>query len=82
MKKDDEQADGTGGIAAVVLCSLGLIAIIFIPARQGASPGSKFYLAGLALMGIGWGAAQIQAARRQAKRDAKKKKAEHDKDDV
>jgi hypothetical protein len=66
----DGEPDGMGGIAAVILCSILLVVIIVVPARKGASPGGKFYLAGLALLGIGWGVRQIQAAKAQDKKDA------------
>jgi hypothetical protein len=68
----DGEPDGMGGVAAVILCSILLVVIIVVPARKGASPGGKFYLAGLALLGIGWGVRQIQAAKAQGKTDAAK----------
>jgi hypothetical protein len=66
----DGEPDGMGGIAAVILCSALLIIFILIPSREGASPGGKFYLAGMALLGIGWGVRQIQAAKAQDRQDA------------
>ncbi len=65
----DGEPDGMGGIAAVVLCSILLVVLILVPWRKGASPGGKFYLAGLALIGVSWGVRQIRAARAQDKRD-------------
>ncbi len=69
-KEEEEQPDGMGGIVAVVLCMAFLAFLIIVPAREGASPGGKFVLAGLAVSGIGWGLRQIRLARAQDKRDA------------
>lgn len=77
----DGEPDGMGGIAAVILCSALLVLLLLVSPREGASPSSKFYLAGLALMGIGWGVRQIRAAKAQDKREAdaaKKKDTEKD----
>ena len=62
----DGEPDGMGGIAAVILCSVFLVVLLLVPSR----PGGKFYMAGLALMGIGWGVRQIRAAKAQDKQDA------------
>ena len=72
----DGEPDGMGGIAAVILCSILLIVVILVPSQKGASPGGKFYLAGMALMGLGWGVRQIRAAKAEDKKnaDAAKKK--------
>lgn len=66
----DGQPDGMGGIAAIVLGALLLAFVILVPSRAGASPSGKFYLAAMALMGIGWGVRQIKAAKAQDKKDA------------
>ena len=55
--------DGTWGWIVVVGCSLLLLAALFVPSREGASPSSRYSLAGIALAGIGWGVQQIQASR-------------------
>jgi|SRR5581483_2470965 len=67
--KAQEQPDGMGGIVAVVLCTAFLAFLIIVPDRKGTSPGGKFYLAALALWGIGWGLRQIRAARALDKRE-------------
>ena len=56
--------DGTWGTIVVVACSLLLLFVIFVPARQGASGSGKFYLAGFALIGMSWGIRLIQASRK------------------
>ncbi len=42
MKKDDQQPDGMGSIAVVILCAALLAIVIFVPSRKGASPGGSF----------------------------------------
>ena len=56
-----------GGIAIVFWATIFLAFIILVPFREGASPRGKFYLAGMALTGIGWGTWQIHMARRKRK---------------
>jgi hypothetical protein len=68
--KEEEQPDGMGGIAAVILCVALLAFLIIVPAREGASSGGKFYLVAVGLSGLGWGLRQIRLARAQDKRDA------------
>jgi hypothetical protein len=68
--KEEERPDGMGGIAAVILCVALLAFVIIVPDREGASPGGKLCLAGIAVSGIGWGLRQIRLARAQDKRDA------------
>jgi hypothetical protein len=55
--------DGAWGWIVVVACSLLLLLVIFVPARQGASGSGKFYLGAIALFWLGWGIQQIRAAR-------------------
>ncbi len=76
----DGESDGMGGIVAAILCSVILVVLILVPSRKGASPGGKFYLAALALMGIGWGVRQIHAAKAQEKKDADAAKQNREKD--
>jgi hypothetical protein len=76
--KEREQPDGMGGIAAVILCTALLALVIIVPARKGASPGSKFFLAGLSVSGIGWGLRQIRVARALDKRAAEAAKGKDD----
>jgi len=68
--KPEKQPDGMGGIVAVVLCTAFLVFLIIVPDRKGTSHGGKFYLAALALWGIGWGLRQLRAARVLNKREA------------
>jgi hypothetical protein len=64
MKRIDPDPTALLGRAVIVL-AIGLLGlVIFVPAAQGASPGAKFYLAGFALMGLGWGIKQVRAAKR------------------
>ena len=60
--------DGTWGIIVVVICTAILSFLFFVPARVGASPSSKFYLAGFALIWMSSGIRQIRAARAWKKR--------------
>ena len=55
--------DGTWGVIVVVACSLLLLFVIVMPAREGASASGKLYPAGFALIGMSWGIRQIQASR-------------------
>lgn len=54
--------DGTWGMIVVVAASLFLLFLLLVPVRQGAG-GSKLYLAGFALVGLGRGIEQIRASR-------------------
>jgi hypothetical protein len=60
--------DGTWGVIVVVLCTAMLAFLFFVPARAGASPSSKFYLAGFALIWMSSGIRQIRAAQAWKKR--------------
>jgi hypothetical protein len=82
MKKElneEEQPDGMGGIAAVILCTGLLAFLIIVPARKDASPGAKLCVVGLAVSGIGWGVRRIRIAKAQDKRDAEAAKEKNDK---
>jgi hypothetical protein len=69
MKKEQKPPDGMGGMVAVILCVVFLAFLIIVPVRKGAAPGTKFYLAGLAVSGMGRGLRQIHLARAQDRRD-------------
>ena len=55
--------DGTWGFIVVFACTLLLLFVFFVPSREETSGSGKFYLAGLALVWMGWGVQQIRAAR-------------------
>jgi hypothetical protein len=55
--------DGTWGTLVVVACSLVVLFVVFVPAREGASGSAKFSVAGFALIWMGWGIQQIRASR-------------------
>jgi hypothetical protein len=55
--------DGTWGVIVVVICTVGLALLFVIPTRDGGSPSSKFYLAGLTLLWMASGAKKIAEAR-------------------
>jgi hypothetical protein len=65
--------DGTWGVIVVVTCSAILAFLFFVPMRAGASPSSKFYLAGLALIWMSSGVRLIVAARSWKKRQRRNK---------
>jgi hypothetical protein len=50
------------------------VAVIVIPAREGASPGGKFFLVGLALAGVGKGMQMVASAKRRLEKAARKAK--------
>jgi hypothetical protein len=60
--------DATWGTIVVVLALAGLALIVFVPAREGASPSAKFYLAGFAVLFLAYGVRLIVAARAWKKR--------------
>jgi hypothetical protein len=51
------------------------IAVIVIPGREGASPGGKFFLVGLALAGLGKGMQMVASAKQRLKKAEGKAKA-------
>ena len=60
--------DGTWGIMVVVICVAILAFLFFVPSRAGASPSSKYYLAGFTLLWMSFGVRRIAAARAWKKR--------------
>jgi hypothetical protein len=75
MKKPRREPDPVLGlgVGAVFLSSLIFGLVLFLPAREGASPGGKFSLAATACVLMAWGIKQIQVARRRKKRRAHQK---------
>lgn len=63
--------DGTWGLLTVIMCGALLAFAIFVPARDGASPGSKWFLVAIILPWLGRGIAQIKAARAWKRNRAK-----------
>jgi hypothetical protein len=66
-KIEPGQPDVVMGTISAVLSVTALGLLFFIPAREGAPPSGKIYLAGMAFAGLSWGLAQLGRARRQKK---------------
>ena len=73
MRNEDEQLKMLGGIAVLVLSIIFLSVAIFVPAREGASPGSNFGLAACGFVLLSWGIKRIKSVKKNKK---------HDEDDV
>jgi hypothetical protein len=68
-KEGDQLApDATWGTIVVVLALAALAFIVFIPAREGASPSGKLYLTALDLLFLSYGVRHILGARARKKR--------------
>jgi hypothetical protein len=67
---DAMEPDSTIGIFVVILCAAILAAVLIIPSREGASPGGKLSLVGIALVWLGWGIRQILRAKHAKEKDA------------
>ena len=65
--------DGSWGVIVVLICTVGLVLLLVIPTRDGGSPSSKFYLAGIALLWMASGVRKIAAARAWRKRQKHEK---------
>lgn len=64
----EEQGEGPNpleGVIAIVASAILLAIVVFVPPRQGAAPGNKYYLMGLALILLGWGIRRIKLAKRK-----------------
>jgi NhaP-type Na+/H+ or K+/H+ antiporter len=61
------------GVGAVFLSALVFALVLFVPAREGASPRGKFSLAAAACILMAWGIKKIQASRQRQKRHADQK---------
>ena len=65
--------DGTWGFIIVIICCAVLAFALFVPAREGASPSSKWFVVAIALTWMGRGIALISAARDWKKRSSAQK---------
>jgi hypothetical protein len=63
MKKDRRQLNVMEGVAAIVASIVFLVLDILLPAREGASPGGKFLVAGFALVLLSWGVRRVKSAK-------------------
>jgi hypothetical protein len=61
----DAKNDILTGKLITVGCLLGAILVVLVPAREGASPGGKLFLIGLALSGVGKGLSMVSRAKRR-----------------
>ena len=69
-KQSDQLApDATWGTIVVVLALAGLAFIVFVPVREGGSISSKFFLAALDFLFLGYGIRHILGARAREKRE-------------
>jgi hypothetical protein len=67
MKDEDKQMKKMEGIAVIVLSVIFLAVAIFVPARQGASPGSKFGLAASGCVLLSWGVRRVKSVTKSKK---------------
>lgn len=65
MKKEDEQLNMIEGIVVIAMSVIILAIDIFVPAREGASPGGKYAAAGFALLMMGWGIRRIKSVKKK-----------------
>jgi hypothetical protein len=65
--------DGTWGVITVIICCAVLAFVLFVPARPGGSPSSKWFVVAIALTWMGRGIALISAARDWKKRSSDQK---------
>ena len=79
MKNEDKQMKMMEGIAVIVISIIFLGVAIFVPARQGASPGSKFGLAACGFVLLSWGVRRVKSVTKSTKHtDDIDKKDDHD----
>jgi len=73
-EQEYERAERRLGIVSVVAAAALLVALFLVPARDGAAPSSKWYLATFLLCWLAWGFEKIRPskARRKANRGKRK----------
>lgn len=76
----DAESNRFWGVAMIIGAVALLAVVIFVPAREGASPSSKWALAGLALATLGGGMAKAAAARRVLKKRRSRQTAKRTRD--
>jgi hypothetical protein len=79
MKNEDGQMKKMEGIAVIAISIIFLAVAIFVPARQGASPGSKFGLAACGFVLLSWGIRRVKSVKKATKHtDDNEKKDDRD----